>query len=618
MTGDSISIVVMVLAIILVIPLLCRKMHIPSIVGFIAMGIVIGPSVLNLIPAGSTTLTTLGQLGMLYIMFQAGIEIDRNDFLQQRRRAVYFGLLTFLVPFCLGLMTGWAMGFDRLTMILLAAIYGSHTLMTYPIVTRYGIQKSPAVTIAVGGTSIAMVLSLGVLVVVKNNYLDVAAPWWFFTIRIVGFLIAVAWLLPKMLHWVFKRWQDPLLEFMIVMLALVVSSWLADLVDLEPILGAFLCGAALNGLVPKRSQLMDEINFLGNGIFVPMFLLSVGMMMDLSSFKSGGLVFAIAGLMIGTKLVGKWLASWIAQRGFRMSGDERRLLFGLTHASAAGTLAIATIGHQIGLFDSYILNAAVILILVLSILASFVTEYAAKPIALKEKAKMVAEKDREQWLLLSVGENADMVLRRLGVLADLNGVEIRRSMNWQDATKILEHDSRGALIYKERQPLNTIQRIIVAVPRWAEKEHDFISCFGLIRRLSGQIGARVMFYATKETQHIIQAFCRRKGKYLPARYKELTNWEDIVKMKADLEENDLLVIISARQSTASYDPNFTQIPNLLTKEFNHYSHLVLYPEQGIDGTMPDWILSERPQPSRTWHILSIMKKRILLLTHRKK
>lgn len=127
-----------------------------------------------------------------------------------------------------------------------------------------------------------------------------------------------------------------------------------------------------------------------------------------------------------------------------------------------------------------------------------------------------------------------------------------------------------------------------------------------------------MFYATKETQHIIQAFCRRKGKYLPARYKELTNWEDIVKMKADLEENDLLVIISARQSTASYDPNFTQIPNLLTKEFNHYSHLVLYPEQGIDGTMPDWILSERPQPSRTWHILSIMKKRILLLTHRKK
>ena len=374
MTGDSISIVVMVLAIILVIPLLCRKMHIPSIVGFIAMGIVIGPSVLNLIPAGSTTLTTLGQLGMLYIMFQAGIEIDRNDFLQQRRRAVYFGLLTFLVPFCLGLMTGWAMGFDRLTMILLAAIYGSHTLMTYPIVTRYGIQKSPAVTIAVGGTSIAMVLSLGVLVVVKNNYLDVAAPWWFFTIRIVGFLIAVAWLMPKMLHWVFKRWQDPLLEFMIVMLALVVSSWLADLVDLEPILGAFLCGAALNGLVPKRSQLMDEINFLGNGIFVPMFLLSVGMMMDLSSFKSGGLVFAIAGLMIGTKLVGKWLASWIAQRGFRMSGDERRLLFGLTHASAAGTLAIATIGHQIGLFDSYILNAAVILILVLSILASFGTD----------------------------------------------------------------------------------------------------------------------------------------------------------------------------------------------------------------------------------------------------
>ncbi|MBQ9523246.1 MAG: cation:proton antiporter, partial [Paludibacteraceae bacterium] len=320
MTGDSISIVVMVLAIILVIPLLCRKMHIPSIVGFIAMGIVIGPSVLNLIPAGSTTLTTLGQLGMLYIMFQAGIEIDRNDFLQQRRRAVYFGLLTFLVPFCLGLMTGWAMGFDRLTIILLAAIYGSHTLMTYPIVTRYGIQKSPAVTIAVGGTSIAMVLSLGVLVVVKNNYLDVAAPWWFFTIRIVGFLIAVAWLMPKMLHWVFKRWQDPLLEFMIVMLALVVSSWLADLVDLEPILGAFLCGAALNGLVPKRSQLMDEINFLGNGIFVPMFLLSVGMMMDLSSFKSGGLVFSIAGLMIGTKLVGKWLASWIAQRGFRMSG----------------------------------------------------------------------------------------------------------------------------------------------------------------------------------------------------------------------------------------------------------------------------------------------------------
>ena len=127
-----------------------------------------------------------------------------------------------------------------------------------------------------------------------------------------------------------------------------------------------------------------------------------------------------------------------------------------------------------------------------------------------------------------------------------------------------------------------------------------------------------MFYATKETQHIIHTFCRRKGKYLPARYRELTNWEDIVKMKADMEENDLLVIISARQSTASYDPNFTQIPTLLTKDFSRYSHLVLYPEQGIDGAMPDWILSERPQPSRTWHILSILKKRLLLLSHRKK
>ena len=190
----------------------------------------------------------------------------------------------------------------------------------------------------------------------------------------------------------FKRRTDPTSGFLVVMTMMVLSALLAEWAELEGILGAFMCGVALNKLVPNLSPVMGRINFVGNTIFVPLFLLGVGMLIDVSLLWEGWTTILIAAVMIGTKLAGKWIAAWLGQRSFGLQAVERQLMFGLTHATAAGTLAIVTIGYETGIFDAEILNAAVIMILVLCTTASFVTEYAAKRLALQEEARLEAEK----------------------------------------------------------------------------------------------------------------------------------------------------------------------------------------------------------------------------------
>ena len=180
------------------------------------------------------------------------------------------------------------------------------------------------------------------------------------------------------------------------------------------------------------------------------------------------------------------MAAWISQWLFRFSGMERRLIFGLTQASAAGTLAIATIGYELGIFSSEILNASVLMILVLCTAASFITEHAAKLIALQEKAQLVSDHEDDYWLLTSVGNDLRPTLREIGEMASLDNIEIKQSTDWQDVSSMVEHTSKSVIVYHEAQPINTINRLVVAVPRYAEKERDFITCFGLVRRLASE------------------------------------------------------------------------------------------------------------------------------------
>ena len=611
MITSPLAIISLVLATILLVPMICRKIRIPSIVGFIIVGIIVGQNGLNLL-SGGETIQILGKIGMLYIMLQAGIEVDVNDFRQQRTHAVIFGLYSFAFPFVLGLGTSLLLGFNGVTSTLLGAMYASHTLMTYPIVSRYGVQKNAAANIAVGGTMLTISLSLLVLAIVRNKMpLDDQLSTWLILGKMVLTILVITLLFPWLAQRFFKRWSDPTSGFLIVMTMMVVSANMADWAGLESILGAFICGVSLNRLVPNLSPVMQRINFVGNNLFVPLFLIGVGMMIDVTLLWSGWTTIIIALVMIATKLVGKWCASWLAQRSFELQSVERQLIFGLTHATAAGTLAIVTIGYETGIFNAEILNAAVLMILVLCTSASFITEYAAKQLALQEQARLEADKTDNKWLLLTVGENRHYELRELGELGELNEPDFASEADWAEATKLINNQRTASIIYHPNQPLNTISRLMVAVPRYAEKEHDFITCFGIIRRLSSQIGAKVVFFTNDDTQKVLQAFCRRKGKYLRASYREMEDWEDVLMMAKQMAPDDMIVMINARPSTPSYNPLFEQVPDMLNRFFSDHSYMVLYPEQETGSAIPDILTGDTTQASKTWKIVSAAKQKVM-------
>lgn len=609
-TLSPLLILTMVIGIIWFVPIVCRKIHVPSIVGFILAGIVIGPSVLNMVGENST-IKILGSLGMLYIMFQSGSEIDINDFKQYKYRSLFFGLCTFFIPLGLGVLTSrYLLDFNWTSSLLLGAMYGSHTLMTYPIVSRYGVQKNVAVNITVGATMWAIILSLIVLAVVEqwNNTAKTTLDYIIQLVILTLFLLSVLWLFPSFARMFFKRYREPISEFMVVMLMLVGSALLADWAGLEGILGAFLCGVSLNRLLPNRSPLMGRINFMGNSVFVPLFLISVGLMINIEAFWSSWTTIIIAAVMILTKLVGKSLAAWIAQGVFRFSKHERQLVFGLSHATAAGTLAIVTIAYQMGIVSSEVLNAAVLMILVLCTTASFITEHAAKELALQESAQLEAYHEDDYWLLTSVGDDLRPAMREIGEMASLDNIEIKQSADWKDVSDMVEHTSKSVIVYHEAQPINTINRLVVAVPRYAEKERDFITCFGLVRRLAGELGAKVVFYAHPDTQVALQAMCRRPGKYLRAAFRNMDGWEEVGIISQTIVDNDMLVLLSSRKSTASYNPLFEQIPAMLTQHFTTFSSMVVYPEQLTGGPDVDTLLMEIPPASKTWSIISRVKR----------
>ena len=613
MQMSPLFILTLVIGIIWFVPIVCRKIHVPSIVGFILAGIVIGPSVLDIV-GESPTIKILGSLGMLYIMFQSGSEMDINDFKQYKYRSLFFGLCTFFIPFGLGLITSrYLLPYGWLPSLLLGAMYGSHTLMTYPIVSRYGVQKNVAVNITVGATMVAIILSLVVLAVVEGWSRSVRSitEYAIQLSLVVVFLVSVLWLFPRLARIFFKRYRDPISEFVVVMLMLVGSALLADLAGLEGILGAFLCGVSLNRLLPNRSPLMGRINFVGNSIFVPLFLISVGLMIDIHAFWSGWTTLTIAAVMITTKLVGKSLAAWIVQVVFRFSKHERQLVFGLSHATAAGTLAIVTIAYQMGLLSSDVLNASVLMILVLCTTASFISEHAAKELALQKSAKLESDHEDDYWLLTSVGKDLRPTLREIGEMASLDNIEIKQSADWQDVTNMVEHTSKSVIVYNEVQPINTINRLVVAVPRYAEKERDFITCFGLVRRMAGELGAKVIFYAHPDTQVALQAMCRRPGKYLRASFRTMEGWEEISVLSQTIMDNDMLILLSSRKSTASYNPLFEEIPTMLSLHFTEYSSMVVYPEQLMGSPDMETLLSETPPASRTWSVITGIKRLIL-------
>ena len=387
----------LILVIILAAPLLLNKLRIPHLLGLIIAGAIIGPNGFNLVLRDSSIILS-GTAGLLYIMFLAGLEIDLGDFKKNKWKSLTFGMYTFLVPMALGTLVGlYVLNFSMLTSILLASMFASHTLIAYPIISKLGITKDKAVGITVGGTMITDTLALLVLTVIVERAVGDVDDWFWYRLgaAIILFFAFVMIVFPIVGRWFFKRCEDNVSQYIFVLVMVFLGAYLAELAGLESIIGAFLAGMALNRLIPSTSPLMNRVEFVGNAIFIPFFLIGVGMLIDYRAFFTNWDTIKVGAVMIVVATVAKFVAAWLTQKTFRMSVDQRRVIFGLSNAQAAATLAAVMVGYNvilgetpagepIRLLNESVLNGTILMILVTCTMASFSAQKGAHNIAMND------------------------------------------------------------------------------------------------------------------------------------------------------------------------------------------------------------------------------------------
>lgn len=373
----------LVLFIILLSPVLLRRINIPSIIGLIISGVVIGPHGLNILKQDSG-IDLFATLGLLYIMFIAGLELDMNDFKHSRNKSLLFGLFTFIFPMAIGFpVCFYVLGYDFTPSLLTASMFSTHTLVAYPIVSRLGISRNEAVSVAVGGTILTDTAVLILLAVIMGADAGTLNGEFFLRLSIsfAIFLFIMFFIIPRVAKWFFRKLQSEKHSHYIFVLAVVFfAAFLAEAAGVEKIIGAFVAGLALNRLIPHTSALMNRIEFTGNALFIPFFLISVGMKVDVSVLLNGPTALIVAAVLTIVALFGKWFAALITQLVFKYTRYQRQLIFGLSSSHAAATLAIILIGYNAKILDENILNGTIILILVTCLVASFATEQSAKKI----------------------------------------------------------------------------------------------------------------------------------------------------------------------------------------------------------------------------------------------
>ena len=660
---DPTWIFLLVLLIILFAPILLNKLRIPHIIGMILAGLVIGEHGFNILVRDSS-FELFGKVGLYYIMFLAGLEMNMGDFKKNRGKAVMLGLLAFVIPIGIGLVTNMMLlKYSLVTSILLASMYASHTLVAYPIVIRYGVSRHRSVSIAVGGTAVTDTLTLLVLAVVGGLFKGESGGlfWLWLVVKVIFLGALIMYSFPRIGRWFFRRYDDNVMQFIFVLAMVFLGAVLMEFVGMEGILGAFLAGLVLNRLIPHVSPLMNHLEFVGNALFIPYFLIGVGMLIDIHVIFGQGDALKVAAVMIVVALVGKWIASWLTQKIYKMAPIERELMFGLSNAQAAATLAAVLVGYNIilpngeRLLNEDVLNGTVLLILVTCVVSSFITERAARKIAmceahLEEERTVEAErilipvanpdtieylmnlsllirdtKQKDNLLALNVindnntseglelrgkrylekaamiTASADVPLRQItrydlniasGIIHTAKEYEVtdviiglHRKVNIVDsffgmlAENLLKGLHREVMIAKFLIPINTIRRIIIAVPPKAEYEAGFQKWVEHFCRMGGTLGCRVHFFANEETTVQLQALVKKKYGQTLTDFSRLDDWGDLLILTGQVNYDHLLVVISARRGSISYDSSFEKLPAQLSKYFSNNSLIVLYPDQ---------------------------------------
>ncbi len=661
---DPTWIFLLVLLIILFAPMVLGRLRIPHIIGMILAGVMIGEHGFNIL-ARDSSFELFGKVGLYYIMFLAGLEMNMGDFKKNRGKAAVLGLLAFVIPMALGFITNMTvLKYGFITSVLLASMYASHTLVAYPIVIRYGVSRHRSVSIAVGGTAVTDTLTLLVLAVIGGLFKGESSEmfWLWLVVKVIFLGFLIIFFFPRIGRWFFRKYDDNVMQFIFVLAMVFLGAGLMEFVGMEGILGAFLAGLVLNRLIPHVSPLMNHLEFVGNALFIPYFLIGVGMLIDIKILFGHGDALKVAVVMITVALISKWIASWLTQKIYRMKAIERELMFGLSNAQAAATLAAVLVGYNIilpggeRLLNEDVLNGTIVLILFTCIISSFATERAARKLAMDE-AQLDAEdkKNIPEKILIPVANpdtieeliNLSLVIRdskqrnnlmALNVINDNSSSEhleargkrnleraamiaasadvsltqvsrydlniasgiihtakeyevtdviigLHRKVNIVDsffgnlADSLLKGLHREVMIAKFLMPVNTLRRIIIAVPPKAEYEAGFQKWVGHFCRMASILGCRAHFFANGQTLGYLQQLVKSKYGLTMTDFSQLDDWGDLLLLTGQVNFDHLLVIISARRGSISYDTAFEKLPTQLGKYFSNNSLIILYPDQ---------------------------------------
>lgn len=662
--ADPVLKFLIILLIILVIPILSDKVKIPHLLGMIIAGIIIGPFGLNLLARDSSIILS-GTAGLLYIMFLAGLEIDMSDFKKNVGKSTLLGLYGFFIPMIAGTLTGiYILNFSVLTSVLLASMFASHTLITYPIVSKLGIAKNRAVNISVGSTLITNILALLILaIVVGMSTGNIDNGFWIkLSLSFIAFTLIILFIFPIISRWFFKRYSDNISQYIFVLVIVFLGAVLSKVAGIEAIIGAFMAGLALNRLIPRTSPLMNRINFVGNAIFIPFFLIGVGMLIDYRAFSSfETILVAITMSLVATG--GKYAAAWLTQKNFKFTVNERKLIFGLTNSQAAATLAAVLIGYNIilgyndmgepiRLLSDSILNGTIIMILVTCTIASFATQKSAQNIAFSEQSNSESIGKTERILIpvsnpatidelvnlstiiksqsnkhglyaLNIinseksdtesGKNAKKLLEKAIVAAaatdiamktllryDSNpvngitnvikekkitdliiGLHIRKGMSDSFLGKltdsILANCNNTTFVYHPYQPISTIKRHVVIVPKNAEYESGFSFWLAKIWNIALNTGAKIVFYASEQTIRLIKDIHFKHP--IEIEFNVFDDWDDFLALAKNIRKDDNITIVLSRENLPSFQTSMNKIPTYLNKYYQEQNFLLIYPSQ---------------------------------------
>lgn len=652
----------LILFIILLSPILLRKLNIPGIIGLIIAGVAIGPYGFGVLEK-SSAIDLFSTIGLLYIMFIAGLELDMNEFKSNRNKSLLFGFFTFIIPLASGFpVCYYLLDYDFNASLLTASMFATHTLVAYPIVSKLGVSKNQAVAVSVGGTILTDTAVLLILaVIIGNSQGNLDKEFWIrLIVSLAIFSFIMFFIIPRIAKWFFRKLESEKHSHYIFVLSVVFfAAFLAEVAGVEPIIGAFVAGLALNKLIPHSSALMNRIEFIGNSLFIPFFLIGVGMLVDVSVIMNGPTALIVAGTLSVVALIGKWLAALFTQLVFKYSAAQRQLIFGLSGAHAAATLAVILVGYKAGILDENILNGTIILILVTCIVASFATEQAAKKIIVESDDSVEIIKTNgaatSEHILLPIASvtNLDKLLELaifikdkksnnpvsiLSVVSNNNEAEIniikarnkleefvRQAsasetnvniittidhntasgitrisreimadiiiLGWpqragffdkligEKIDSILSNTDKTTFICHLEKPLVLHKRIVIAAPPHSEHENGFGLWISKISKLAQELSISIVLYCNETTQNAVHRYIKKNKQASTITTIQFTDWEDFLILSKHVNQDDLIVLISARKGAASYMGVLENLPSKMEKYFPVNSRFVIYPQQ---------------------------------------